>query len=229
MVDARDDWDRVSCADGSSDLLRHAAPQPVRLELVRVGLDADRRCVPMAGVERRAHRWIDDAPGACRGCRARPDGVRLRRACGPPRSGTRERRIIRRGGDARAVRHGPDTRRAFGSHRRRPVRYRRMRRGRAALDRARPAVRGDRVGPTRRRGAVVRVGHRRDLRVRRRNRGRLRRGRADRDATRARDRRQHVGRADLPRRHPASTRRRSNRSSRRRRSCPVWTSRGCRV
>ena len=138
LVGARDDWDRVSRIDGSADLLRDAAPQPLRLDVVRIGLDADRRRVPVAGAERRAHRWIDDAPGTCRGGRARPDGVRLRRACGPPRAGTHERRILQRGRDARAVAtadtgHPFGATGAAGSHRR-------MRRSRALPTFFRPSA-----------------------------------------------------------------------------------------
>ena len=52
--------------------------------------------------------------------------------------------------------------------------------------------------------AVVRVRHRRDVRLRRRRPRRLRPRRAHRDAARARDRRQHVGGPDVPRRRPAA-------------------------
>ncbi len=74
-----------------------------------------------------------------------------------------------------------------------------------AVARSRAAVRGHRHGPPRRSRAVLRVRHRRAVRVRRRRRHPLRAGPAPRDGGRARDRGDHGGGPDVPhRRQPAA-------------------------
>ena len=106
-------------ADGSADVVRHAAAEPVRLALVRRRLDADRRHLSADGAGHRPARPADAGAAARQGgVRAAADGDQLRRARAP--------RIIRRSSSRRGCSARRCRRRAI----RRPRRRRSSTRGR---------------------------------------------------------------------------------------------------
>jgi hypothetical protein len=135
MVGPGHDWRRVSWPDGSADGVRHAAAQPVRLDLVRARLDADRRRVSLDRAECGADCRLGHRRSAPSGAhRARAAGTRLHRSRGPARAGARVRRDVRRLRGTRPVRDGANLRRTPIGDRRAARGSRLVRRGRGPPD-----------------------------------------------------------------------------------------------